>query len=541
MAAAEFDGIIIGAGPNGLTLAAYLAKAGLKILLIEKRYEIGGGLATEQVTLPGFLNNTHAIYMPMADYAPAFKDLELETEYDLQFIYPDLVMAMPFPDGRMLGVYKDPEKTAKTIEEFSKTDAKNYRELWKTWKWMMDDYLGPATYELAKPTFESVVKMEMSEVGRAIAEVRLKTPKQAIDDWFENDQVRAFFLYGACMWGLDYDLDGISFMVPLLLDRMMNYRMVRGGSHHLAHVLYKAVTERGGKCYTSHIITRIVVEDGVAKGVELDDGRIIRAKFVASTIDPHQTFLKLMNPDTLDPALVQRVRDWQWEEISLFDVHMALTEAPKFKAAEKHPELNEAFIYVLGYEGEQDLIDHWEAIKKGELVTGGFNACFPSVHDPLQAPKGRHTGLLSSHAPYELKDGGADKWYSPDLRHGHEAKMLEVLKKYAPNINEDTILWSHCSSPKDIENKFADMVKGSFKQGKYTPLQMGFMRPNEYCSNHRTPVKNLYVCGASTFPGGLILLGGGYNCAAVVCEDLGVEKWWPECESLVRCRELGTL
>ncbi|MDQ1285506.1 MAG: hypothetical protein QG663_920, partial [Thermodesulfobacteriota bacterium] len=117
--AEEYDGIILGAGPNGLTVAAYLAKAGLKILLLEKRFEAGGGLATEQVTLPGFLHNTHAVYMPMVDYAPPLKDFEdyLTKDYDLQFVSPSLVMAMPFADGTSLRLYQDVEKTCESIAQ----------------------------------------------------------------------------------------------------------------------------------------------------------------------------------------------------------------------------------------------------------------------------------------------------------------------------------------------------------------------------------------------------------------------------------------
>lgn len=542
MVTAEYDGIIIGAGPNGLTLAAYLAKAGLKVLLIEKRFEIGGGLATEQVTIPGYLHNTHAIYMPMADYAPAFQDLELDKIYDLKFIYPSLVMAIPFSDGCFLGIYSDPEKTCQSIAQFSKRDAEAYRELYHRFQWMMDEYLAPATYMKPKPTFEAVVEMEHSEVGLAIGEVRLKSPKALIEEWFEDDRVRALMLYATCMWGLEYDLDGISFLVPLLLDRAAKYRLVAGGSHHLAHLLYKFVVEHGGRVLTSQMIQRIIVEDGVATGVELADGRVFKARhFVASSIDPQQTFLKLIDPATLDDAFVQRVKDWQWEEMSLFDVHLALTEPPNFKAAANNPELNQAFIYVVGYESEEGLINHWEAIRRGELIAGGFNCCFPSVHDPSQAPKGRHTGRISQHAPYNLKDGGAEKWYSWELREEHARRCLEVLQRYAPNINEDTILWHHVSTPLDIENKFADMVRGSIKQGAYTPLQMGYMRPNEYCSEYRTPIKNLYVCGASVYPGGLILLGGGYNCANVIAEDLGLDKWWWEPEMVTRAREKGVL
>ena len=126
--AEEYDGIILGAGPNGLTVAAYLAKAGLKILVLEKSFEAGGGLATEQVTLPGFLHNTHAVYMPMVDYAPPLTDFDeyLTKDYDLEFVFPSLVMAMPFADGSSLCLYQDVDKTCESIARFS---AKGCRDL----------------------------------------------------------------------------------------------------------------------------------------------------------------------------------------------------------------------------------------------------------------------------------------------------------------------------------------------------------------------------------------------------------------------------
>ena len=117
----EYDGIIIGAGPNGLLTAAYLAKAGLKILLLERRFEMGGGLCSEQITIPSFIHNTHAIYMPMVDYAPFFQDFkhEMETVYDLSFVFPDPVMSLSYKDGRTLSIYQDAERTAKSISQFS--------------------------------------------------------------------------------------------------------------------------------------------------------------------------------------------------------------------------------------------------------------------------------------------------------------------------------------------------------------------------------------------------------------------------------------
>jgi len=137
----QYDGIIIGGGPNGLTLGCYLAKAGLKILILEKRYEMGGGLCSEMITIPGFIHNTHAIYHPMVDYAPVFPDLELDKTYDLQYIHPDLVMAMPFQDGRSLCIYSDVGKTCASFAQFSKKDADAYRDTYKRFKEYVDAFL----------------------------------------------------------------------------------------------------------------------------------------------------------------------------------------------------------------------------------------------------------------------------------------------------------------------------------------------------------------------------------------------------------------
>ncbi|MFH0821432.1 MAG: NAD(P)/FAD-dependent oxidoreductase [Pseudomonadota bacterium] len=540
--AEEYDGVILGAGPNGLTVAAYLAKAGLKILLLEKRFEAGGGLATEQVTLPGFLHNTHAVYMPMVDYAPPLADFNeyLTKDYDLKFVYPSLVMAMAFADGTSLRLYQDTEKTCESIAQFSRKDAETYRIIAERYKTLTEDFLGPATYCMAKPAFEQMITLQQTDVGREITELTEKTPKDIINGLFENDRVRCLFLYLSCMWGLNYDLEGVSYLVPLLINRAVNYRLVVGGSHHLAHLFTKVLYRNGGMIISPVTVKRIVVENGAAKGVELEDGTFYRAKkFVASSLDPYQTFLKYVGEPNLDSRFVTRVNDWQWESSSLFHVHLALDEAPQFAAAASCPDLNKAFITVVGYESQADLLKHYDALHKGELFPGGFNVSFPSLHDPKQAPEGKCTALISLHAPHDLKDGGAGKWFR--IREQEAARCVELMRKYIPNITPEKILWHYVTTPLDIGNKFADMVKGSIKQGGYLPLQMGYLRPNEDCSQYATPIKDLYVCGASSFPGGLITFGPGYNAACKIADDLGVDRWWPEPECVKKAQAKGTL
>ena len=538
----EYDGIIIGAGPNGLTLAAYLAKAGLKILLLEKRFEAGGGLATEQVTLPGFLHNTHAVYMPMVDYAPPLKDFEeyLTKDYDLEFAFPSLVMAMPFADGSSLCLYQDVDKTCESIGQFSKKDAETYRRIADRFRVLTEGFLGPATYELPKPAFEQMIKLQSTDVGREITEMTEKTPRAIIHELFKHDKVRCLFLYLTCMWGLHHDLEGVSYLVPLMINRAVNYRLVVGGSHHLAHLFTKVLYRHGGMIISPVTVKRIVIEGGKAVGVELHAGRqYVARKFVASSLDPYQTFLKYVGEANLEDRFVTRVNDWQWEFTSLFHVHLALDEAPHLAAAKSNPDLEKAFIVVLGYETEEALVRHYDAIHAGELHPGGFNCSFPSMHDPKQAPAGHHTALISLHAPYNLKEGGGQRWYR--IREQEARRCVQLLQKYVPNLTDDHILWHYITTPLDIENKFADMVRGSFKQGAYLPLQMGYLRPNEDCSQYATPVQGLYVCGASTFPGGLITFGPGYNAACRIAEDLGIERWWGEPECVRRAKEMGTL
>ena len=267
-AMAEYDGIVIGAGPNGLLTAAYLAKAGLKILLLERRFEMGGGLCSEHITIPTFIHNTHAIYMPMVDYAPFFQDFkhEMEEVYDLQFIYPDPVMAQSFADGRTLCIYQDAERTAQSIARFSERDARTYVNAAAKFKEYMDMFIAPATYAMPHPAMEAMVKMKSHELGRDLQAIQPMSPKAIVEELFEDEHVRTFFLYTACMWGLDYDLEGLGFLVPLYINRAANYRLVKGGTHHLAHLMSKVIYKNGGMIIGPKQVTKIRVENGRAKG-----------------------------------------------------------------------------------------------------------------------------------------------------------------------------------------------------------------------------------------------------------------------------------
>lgn len=450
---------------------------------------------------------------------------------------------MPFLDGSYLALYRDPQKSYESIKKFSQHDADAFLEFHNKSQEAMDLFLAPATYVNPMPSLEQAAKLEVHPTTKWVDSLTGLTPKQIVDDIFENDRVRALFLYLATMWGLDYDLEGLGYLVPLMINRGYHYRLCKGGSHHLAHLFGKYISENGSRVMTGVVIERIIIEDGKAVGVELDDGTEIRArKFVCSSINPHQTFYELVGEDYLEDEMIIRLNEWKYSDTSFFTVHMALFEAPQFTIFEKNPELAKSLIYVVGYESEQDLVDHFEAAKRGELVDGGFNCCFPSIHDPSRVNRQansaiKHIGLISMEcAPYDLADGGPEEWNR--VRRDYAERCKATLAKYAPNM-KDNVAWDYIGTPLDTENKFPDMRQGCFKQGAYLPLQMGYFRPNEFCSRHFTPIDGLYMCGSCTFSGGMITFGPAYCAVNTIADQIGVEKFWKEPELITKAKEIG--
>ena len=544
----DYDVIIIGAGPNGLAVGAYLSKAGQKVLVIEKTHEMGGGLATEEPSLGGFLFNTHSIYHMMTDWAPPYKDFAPEFEGQapfaasrVKYIYPDPAVAAPFHDGKWLCLYRDVEKACASIAQFSKKDADTYREIRRKYKEYMDEFLGPATYVLPEAALDQLPKLEATPMGKEISDLTPRSPKDIIDSLFENDQVKGLMLYLACHWGLEPEVEGIGYLVPLYLDRHVNHGLCVGGSHQVAGTLLRVIIDNKGDLLTATRIKRIIVENGTATGVEIEDGTVYKAKVVVSTIDPVQTFINLVGENNLKADLVQAVKEYKWEKWSLLSMHLSLWDPPNFSAAAQTPELNKAFMYVFGIESEENVMNHFNDIMANKFSRKPIiYSCFPSVHDPLQVQNnpGRHTGLMTEDSPYKL-NGDANNWWSIKLKAERLEMCLGLVGKYAPNMTKDNLMWEYISSPLDVANKFADMVEGSYKQGSYHPLQMGYGRPNSECSQVKTPVKNLYLCGASCHSGGLVTFGPGYIGANVIAEDLGVKKWWSEPETVTNARKKG--
>src|SRR5512139_373026 len=360
----EFDVVIIGAGPNGLIAGAYLAKAGLSVAVVERRFEAGGGLATEENLYPCYASNPHVLYHMMVDYMPAIRDFDLDGPA-LTWIKPNCQTGMVFDDGSSLLLSRMVQDTKDSISKFSFKDAVTFGKVIREWRKIVDEIVGPATYIPPMDPIEITVAMQRTEVGQRMLELGELSPLQLITDTFEHDKVRTLLLYAACMWGLDPRETGLGFMVPLMLDRAMNKCYCYGGSHKFASALGRQVIRNGGLILEAATVDKIIMENGRAVGVHIGfEDRVLRAKAVMSTLDPHTTFLDLVGESHLPPSLTEQIKGWVWDKWSFNTLHIAADEPPKY--ATDDPWINECFATVIGVESVDQLLTHWDNVAKGK-------------------------------------------------------------------------------------------------------------------------------------------------------------------------------
>lgn len=501
-----YDAIVIGAGPNGLLAAAYLAKAGHEVLLCERRHETGGGLNTEEYF--GFRLNLHAIYHMMAEKMPAYRDLDLPA-FGLRYIHPQVIAAFPFKDGDSLIFTRDPEESAQSIAKLSPADADAFRAMWEEFQPLLDDYLIPMTYELPNPALDQLLEFQRTPIGTRLAEISELSMVEVIDEYgFEDTRVRMALLSFAAMWGVHLD-EPLGFLYPLYLCRMMDGALVKGGSHRLSSAIYRSFLRAGGTVIDEHAVTQILTEDGQAVGVRLEDGREFRADSVISTLNPEQTFQQLLSADVVPSAIAEAVERWEWEDRSLFGLHLGIAGNVTFKAAD--PRVNQAMIVFCGLESEDDLHEHLQRIDAGDHARPEWmHVTMPTTHDASMAPPGHTVLRAEAVVPYD------EGWREQAPAFGEEC--LTLLRQYA-DIEGEIVLRREIT-PVDIEQKLTTMKFGSFKHGAYNTLQMGYLRPNEECSRCETPIDGLFLGGASMYPGGMVLGACGYLAANVVDEFL---------------------
>ena len=519
-----YDGIILGAGHNSLVLQAYLARAGLHVLCIERRHVPGGGLATEEdPRYPGFRHNTHSFYHRALNQMPWYRDLELE-QLGAVYLEPELNVALILRNGGSLQWWTDFDKTTASFGAFSRKDEATLRRWRERFLPIVEKILVPESQAPPLPAAERIPRLQRTAEGRLLLEVSSLSPLEFVEREFEHPSVRAGLLFFNGLREVDLRCRGFGHHIPALLASSGKAQMCVGGSAALARALVSAVTSRGGEILCQATPRKFLIEDAKVTGIETTAGATYRARyFVASGLNPQQTFLELIGPDRLPVEWREKAINYKYNLLApLFGLYLNLNERPRYRAAVHNPDLDKAFMVILGLEDDAqfpDIVRHHESGTIPRPVMWG--SC-PTQFDSSQAPAGKHTAFMWEKLPYRL-DGDPAKWDGYKETHGRG--MLDLWEQYAPGL-KDSVIASFVRSPLDTERTLPNMRDGDLLVGALTGDQFGDNRPFAGAGQYRGDLKGLYLCGSCCHPGGNITGLPGYNCARVILRDLGVPAPW---------------
>jgi phytoene dehydrogenase-like protein len=518
----HYDGIIIGAGQHGLILGSYMARAGLSVLLVERRDKFGGGLSTEESTLPGFRHNLHSINHFSITSTPWFRDLELTAR--VPYITPRYEFAQPHTDGTALVFSRDLDETLASISRFSTKDADTFRQ-WNAVAeemtqriFLNERYSEPLSFD------ERDEILGRSALGREFLALTRRQPGEVVEELFEDERVKVLFLFKLSLFGtVLHETLGTSSPLGSLIrafDLTTGYELCKGGSWNLARGLMDTFLAAGGHYLDEAHVERIIVDGGRATGVELSDGRTLSAgSFVASTVDVHQTFETMVARDQLPADFLRKVDAFHYTDWSLFGVHLALREPPNYTAAAFDPHLNQALKYNVGSETIASLVQAHDDVANGQIPRNvQFGAGALSVLDPTQAPPGQHTAYAWHIVPYAP---GGDHENLRAAKESMTAAILEKWRAYAPNMTPDNVLATYTYTAYEYSKEIINMRRGD--------IFMGALSADQVMYNHfgyRTPIAGLYMAGSAAHPNGAITGGAGYISAGVIARDLGLTPWW---------------
>jgi phytoene dehydrogenase-like protein len=517
---AKFDGIIIGGGHNGLTLGAYMSRAGLKVCVLESTTAIGGGCSTEQPALPGFRFNLHSNFYIAWANAPLTRDLELH-RFGFSTIEPPVQQGVAFRDGTALTIHKDLEKSCASLARFSRRDADTYRDMHETYAVQMKPLFASLMYN--PPLTPDAMRDRLSgPQGREFLSFAKSDLFAAVDARFEDYRIRALFklLLHA---GAGENEPGTGLALPGMISALTGNALPIGGSVSLPLALARVIVARGGTVQTEVDVREICIANGRATGVRLADGTLIEAdKFVASSLHA-PAMMQMTGEQHFPDAVREKLKSWEWGHHSLVTLHLALNMPPDYAAAKFDPDMNRAFNVIFGCGEGEEIKSGFEQIRRGEFPDHlmGNGACH-SMFDPTYAPAGKHVAFWYPFAPYALADGpeGWDR-----RRDEYTTRLLEDWRVYARNLDKDNILATYLYTPRDIPRFNPNMVNGAIRMGAFIPSQLGVNRPHPLLADYRTPIDGLYLAGSSNHGGGA---NGapGYNAANIIAEDLQLTRAW---------------
>ncbi len=514
----DCDVLVIGAGHNALVCAGYLAKAGYRVVVMERRHTVGGAVVTEEI-IPGFKFDLGGSAHILINHTPIVQELEL-AKYGLDYIDLDPLFFAPFSDGTHITIWKDVDKTCESIAAVSPADAEAYRQFIDKWKpvsqAMVEAFLHPPTpFNLARyMVFGSSIGRDsrwdqLTDLFRGYGQVMRQS--------FSSTQVQSLISWMAAQSGPP---PSEPFSAPFALWHPMYHvggvKRPRGGSGMLTQALAKMIQAHGGRILTSAPVKHILIEKGKVVGAEAEDGTRITARKVVSGAHIHTTLRMLgaENIPTQSRNLLERARVGNGFGMI---VRYAMNELPDYtalpsngKPGPQHTALQ--FICPdLAYL-ERAYGDYLSGIpsKNPALISMTFSAA-----DPTLAPPGKHTLFLwGQYYPYELASGAS--W--DDIAQETADHMLDTLAQYAPNV-KNAVIDQLIETPLYLERELG-LLRGNVMHLEMSIDQMFMLRPALTMSNYRGPLPGLYLTGASTHPGGGIMGAAGRNAAAVLLHDL---------------------
>jgi phytoene dehydrogenase-like protein len=497
-----FDFVVAGAGHNSLITAAYLAKAGFSIIVLEGRPTIGGGCKTSEVCLPGFKEDLCSSVHGFIQSNPVLRDNELGLyEYGLEYIDPDPIMHISFPDRASITMWHDIERTYAEYARHSRKDADTFRRLVAEYK----------AYNAAKNSGSDIPNGGVWRRRLAMSGYDL------VRKTFENHYIRSFHLAQGRFSSIPGGHPNTGGQLFTAIRHQVNGRpMPKGGSGMLPVALGRVIEANGGMIRTNMPVARLIIENGSCRGVECVDGTQYRArKSVVSTI--HIKHLVNMAPKELwGDAFRENVRLLQPEH-AMFAFHYAISEPPGFELADGST-IEPAESALLSDPERVLLADYEHATGELNLDDLPLQIVCPSIADSTRAPAGHHTLKIEGNLPYALKEG-PQHW--DNIKERVAAEVFDNFRKFCPNLTEDKILGRFIQSPIDIERMNPSMWRGSVHGAAYGAAQTGDMRPVPGWAKYRMPIPGLYQTGSCTAPGGSVRGQPGRNAAMVILRDHG--------------------
>lgn len=515
----SFDIVVIGGGHNGLIVAAYLAKAGMDVCVVEGNSVVGGCLITKEVTLKGFKHDlAGSMHMTIQANPLIHRDeLGLKSKYGLKYVFPDPVLSIVFPDDRALVIYKDISKTCESIAQFSAKDADMYFKFCESFS--KKAKAGGLSMFSSPITFGEMVRsLDETEDGRDYLRTLLSSAQGIAEEWFESKEMRSAFGRWTSEEMIGPRENGTGFYIagwPLF--HTWGLGMPVGGSASLCEALSACIKDNGGKIYCGRRVAEIEVSGGRAKNIVLKNGEKIEAKkAIISAINVKQLFLLLLKKHELIPGFREKVAKLRHAAFAPLNQAIALNEAPKYKAG---GDVNKSvWVEISPYRDE--LLKMYDDYSYGIPNAGMPILGTATLADPSRAPEGKHTLYLYHFEPYSLQGKGPTGWV--EMKHKIADEILETACRHLTNIRPEDILKRWVASPLDWERMNPSLIEGDIGHiGSFLPQLFG-NRPLPGWSSYRTPVQQLYMTGASTHPG-CGITGGGRATAKVIMKDMGLD------------------